>query len=71
MTPQLQSVNSTNVAAIGYDPENQILVVAYRSGGLYNYYDVSQREYDSLMMAESKGGFLAKNIKGHKSYQRV
>lgn len=71
MTPQLQSVNSTNVAAIGYDPENQILAVAYRSGGLYNYYDVSQREYDSLMMADSKGGFLAQNIKGHHSYQRV
>ena len=71
MEANMQSVNSSNVAEIGYNPDEQILVVAYHNGGVYNYYDVSPREYQSLEMAESKGRWIAQNIKGHKSYQRV
>lgn len=67
----MQHVSSSNVASIGYNPEDKVLVVEYHSGGVYNYYDVEQHVYESLMLASSKGGFIARNIKGRYSYDRV
>lgn len=63
MTP----VVSSNLSAIGYDAQTKILRVRFKSGGLYEYQNVSPELHSALMRAESKGGFLAKHVKsiGH------
>ena len=37
-----QYVSSSNIASIGYDPDNQVLEIEFLSGAVYQYYDVPQ-----------------------------
>ena len=63
------SVVSTNVRSVGYDAESSTLEVEFNSGSVYEYLNVPESEYESLMNASSKGRYLNRNIKGH--YQDV
>ena len=47
-----QSVDSSNLASIGYDEENEILEIEFNHGGIYQYSDVPKDEYESLMNAD-------------------
>lgn len=58
-----QYVVSSNIASIGYDPDNMILEIEFLSGSVYQYYDVPQSIYDGLMTADSHGKFHAAYIK--------
>jgi hypothetical protein len=61
-------VESTNIKAIGYDPETAILTIEFISGNVYEYYEVPQYEFDGLLSAESKGKYAHKNI--YKNYKQ-
>jgi hypothetical protein len=65
---EMVKVVSSNVQEIGW--ENNILYVQYNSG-LYAYADVDQKLYEDLLKAESKGRFLAENVRGIKNYKRI
>lgn len=65
------SVASSNVAAIGYDPESETLEVEFLIGSIYQYYNVPQNMYDQLMAEPSKGRFLNTYIKNAYPYSRV
>jgi hypothetical protein len=41
-------VVSTNVLAIGYDPQIRTLRVRFRSGGAYDYYGVSPELFEQM-----------------------
>ena len=58
-----QSVESSNLASIGYDAENEILEVEFNHGGIYQYFDVPENVYDELMNADSHGQYFDRNIK--------
>lgn len=58
-----QYVSSSNIASIGYDPDNLILEIEFLSGTVYQYYGVPQNIYDGLMAADSHGKFLDVYIK--------
>ena len=64
-------VSSSNIASIGYDSETLTLEVEFISGGVYQYYDVPEREYEGLKGAPSHGKYLNSNIKGSYSYAKV
>lgn len=64
-------VSSSNVAAVGYDPNTQTLQVEFNSGSIYQYFDVPQTIYEALISAESKGKFLNAQIKGYYRYAKV
>ena len=51
-------VNSSNIIAVGYDPQQQVLEVEFQSGGLYQYLNVPGELYQSLMTAVSKGEYF-------------
>ncbi len=57
------SVSSSNLSAIGYDPETQILEVEFLNGSVYEYSGVPSSEYDGLMNADSKGKYFHANIR--------
>ena len=44
----LTRIRSRNVRAVGYHPGSRTLVVAFHSGGAYEYYDVAQVLFDEL-----------------------
>jgi hypothetical protein len=68
---QKESVESTSVSAIGYDPFSSVLEVLFINGRTYQYAQVSPRTYKSLMKARSKGAFLHRNVKGKYDYREV
>lgn len=68
---QRQRVTSSNVAAVAYDPSDQILEVEFHSGAIYQYDGVSQNEFDALMRAASIGSHLSARIKGRHRYRKL
>lgn len=66
-----QPVSSSNIASIGYDSLSQTLEIEFKHGGLYQYYDVPQHEYEGLMNASSHGRYLVTQIKGRYRYSRI
>lgn len=58
-----QSVESSNLASIGYDAENEILEIEFNHGGVYQYFDVPENVYKELMNADSHGQYFDRNIK--------
>ena len=68
---EMQPVESSNIEAIGYDELEQALYVTFHSSGAYRYTGVSLETYNELMEAPSKGRYLAENIKGRYSYEKI
>lgn len=65
-------VESSNLSEVGYDRLTRILGVRFKKGGgLYHYLDVGPETHDALMAADSKGKFLALDIKGRFNFERI
>lgn len=64
-------VTSSNIRAIGYDPDSQTLEVEFNHGAVYQYSGVPQGEHEGMMNADSKGIYLNANIKGRYSYMKL
>lgn len=57
-------VDSTSIAAIGYDSRRRILEIVFRqSGRVYRYLDVPSEEHAAFVAAESKGLYLNQILK--------
>ena len=68
---QRNSVNSTNLASVGYDSKSGTLEAEFTSGATYQYYGVPENMYMQLMSAQSKGKFLNVYIKNQYPYSRI
>jgi hypothetical protein len=60
MTP----VQSSNLAAVGYDAASQELTIEFQNGQTYIYDGVDEATYRALMSAPSLGSFFYRNIRG-------
>ena len=69
--PEMQTVSSSNVAALGYDPESQSVYVQFHSGGTYIYKNVPPQEFENLRTASSIGAYLNRNYKNVYPYERA
>jgi len=68
---QRQSVNSSNIAAIGHDAETNTLEVEFKNGGVFAYSGVDQSQYAELLNAESVGKHFHSHIRGKCDCRRV
>ncbi len=66
-----QSVSSSNLLSVGYDPTSQILEIEFHGGRIYQYFKVPATVYQNLMRAASHGQYFADFIRHSYSYQRV
>lgn len=65
-------VSSSNLAAVGYDAERQILEVEFLNGSIYQYLNVPLHIYEQLMNASSHGEYFNRYIrKGGYQYKRI
>ena len=62
--PDMHYVDSSNVEAIGYDPDARELYVQFIGSGNYAYLDVEEWVCDEFLQADSKGQYLNQNIRG-------
>lgn len=59
-----EAVDSETIASIGYAPRGCELELEFRdSGDVYRYFQVSAREHEEFMAAESKGTYLNRVFK--------
>lgn len=69
---EMISVQSTDLAAVGYDADTLTLVVDFVKGGRYQYSGVPAEVHEGLMNAPSKGTYFNQNIrKAGYSYIRL
>lgn len=61
---EMQNVESSNIAAVGYDVDEMELRVQFKDGSTYSYADVPQQEFNSLVSSESVGRTFYATIKG-------
>jgi hypothetical protein len=66
-----ESVSSTSIRSIGYDPDNEILEIELRRGGIYQYFQVPPEAHRSLVGATSIGGHYTKFIKPIFQFRKV
>ncbi|MDO8370234.1 MAG: KTSC domain-containing protein [Candidatus Nitrotoga sp.] len=69
--PEMQPVSSSNIAAVGYDAENQMVYVQFLDGSVYAYKGVPEHEFDNLRLAPSVGSYLNRNYKNVYPYERA
>ena len=60
------AVESSFLAAIGYDSDSSILKVEFQDGDLYQYQNVPTNIYEEFMDAPSKGTYLNTRLKDPK-----
>jgi hypothetical protein len=69
--PDMQPVSSSNIAAIGYDPESQAVYVEFLNGTTYMYKGVPDHEFENLRTSSSVGSYLNRYFKNVYPYERV
>ena len=67
-TTLLYKVQSSMIAAYGYDENEQNLYIKFNSGGTYKYEPVSEKVVNAFIAAESKGKYFLANIKDFAGY---
>jgi hypothetical protein len=67
-TIEMTPVVSSQIAAIGHDPDTNTLAIRFpdkgdRPGSLYHYANFTAEDFERFSAAESKGSFLIREIK--------
>ncbi|HEV2324029.1 MAG TPA: KTSC domain-containing protein [Terracidiphilus sp.] len=66
------SVQSSLLASVNYQPEESVLDLEFREGGItYRYFHVPREIYTSLLTAESKGSWFNSHIRNRFPYRRL
>ncbi len=68
---QRHAVDSSAIAAVGYDAATGTLEVEFSHGAVYQYFDIPEDMYVELMQASSKGTYLYDHIRNAFLYSRV
>lgn len=64
-------VQSTVLAAVGYDAAKRLLEIEFHSGAIYRYLEVPEEMHRRLLAADSKGHFFGANIRDKFRCERV
>jgi hypothetical protein len=69
----MTKVTSNHVAAIGYDPEHQVLAVQFvrTPGTTYRYKAVPADVAAAFLAAESKGKYFEAHVRGLYDFEKV
>ena len=68
---QRKPVESSVLAAVGYDAGKRLLEIEFHSGAIYRYLEVPEEIHRRLLAAESKGHFFGANIRDKFRSERV
>jgi hypothetical protein len=69
---QRQPVNSSMIASVGYDLEEETLEVEFSANNeVYQYFNVPYGVYHAFMQARSKGNFMKDNIMEKYDYSKI
>lgn len=66
-----EQVKSSNIKSVGYDQEQTLLEVEFKSGAVYQYEEVPEDVYQEMLAAESVGKYFNTQVKGSYSEKKV
>lgn len=67
-----ETPRSSCFSEVGYDAENEILHVVFRTTGIeYVYYDFTENDWNTFYNADSLGKYFNANIKGYFDYKKI
>ncbi len=66
-----EMVSSSTIISAGYEPVAETLEIEFKSGGVYQYYNVPESVFQDFMASDSKGKFHHVYIKNSYPYSRV
>jgi len=69
--PEMKPVSSSNIAKVGFKPEEKELYVEFNSKTVYKYEGVSQEKHDEMVKADSVGCYFNKHVKKFYPYTKV
>lgn len=69
--PEMITVQSSNIASVGYDASTQTVFVQFLNTNVYIYKGVSQFEFENLKNASSVGSYLHRSFKNVYPYERI
>lgn len=64
-------VKSSNVESVGHDANAQMLDIKFIGGDTYRYYGVPNIVHHNLMTSDSIGKFIAANLKGRYTSEKL
>ncbi|HYV28079.1 MAG TPA: KTSC domain-containing protein [Candidatus Eisenbacteria bacterium] len=65
------TVQSSNLASVGYNPWSGTLTIEFHGGRVYQYFNVPFAVYLGLMTADSHGSYFAANIRDQYQFRRI
>ena len=68
---RMVAVESTTLAAVGYDAAGRLLQVEFSSRAVYHYFGVPAAVHQALLSAASKGSVFNRSIRGRFPYRRM
>lgn len=66
-----QPVSSSNLSSVGFDEMTSTLEIQFHGGSIYQYFNVPQSVYVSLLSAGSKGRYFDQFIKYRFRYVNI
>ncbi|MFB6125419.1 MAG: KTSC domain-containing protein [Halanaeroarchaeum sp.] len=66
-----EPVESSIIESVGYDPDEQVLEIEFKEGGIYRYSEVPESVYRGLLAVDSHGSYHAEHIKHSYPFERV
>jgi len=70
LLPDGVAVQSSLLAGVAYDHDQAVLHLEFRSGTVYQYFQVPGHTYQDLMQADSKGEYFNRHIRSVFRYTR-
>jgi hypothetical protein len=68
---EMYPVSSSNIAEVGYDSQNETVLVRFLNNSLYAYSGVSEVTFEELRTAASVGSYINRNFKNVYPYERI
>lgn len=62
---------STSIEYVKYDDEAETSEVCFRKSGVYIYYEMPILTFKKLLLADSHGRFVAKEVSKYYKYKKV
>lgn len=68
---ELKNVVSSNIAQVGHDPNQNVLIVRFKNGAYYRYDNVSEQVYNNFITAQSIGKYFQSYIRNAYPFKKI
>jgi len=68
---ELRNVNSSNIAQVGHDSNQNTLIIRFKNGAYYKYDNVPEQVYNNFITAQSVGRYFQSYIRNVYTFKKI